>query len=148
MVIRLLIYNSSWVLCLGDFNTHFDQENDLRAKRHSTACPVRTVSFRMCVFQLMRKVIQSTCSWLMLEFLHPKGEPGPTLQGYVQSDHHPSTILDITCPKPHKPSKIIKFCVNSLIWIWNTSKENSLLVWLTAQSQVMWILWWKCIMKL
>ena len=67
----------------------------------------------------------------------PKREPGPTLQGYVQSNHHPSTILDITCPKPHKPSKIIKFCKLSNLDLENfKTKLSSRLADSTATSDV------------
>ena len=72
-------------------------------------------------------------------------QPGPTLQGHVQSDHYP-LCFDTTCPKPHKPSNVIQF--RKWFNLYFTSSQNVLLVWLTAQPQVMWSLWWMCIITL
>ena len=115
-------------------------------QRHSTACSVRSVSFSMFVFRLMRKVIHSTWSWLMLDILHSYGNLVPHYKAMfkVTIIHY---VLTSLVPNRINHPKSYSF-VNGLIWIWNTSSRNFLLVWLTAQPQVMWILWWMCIIKL
>ena len=107
MVTPLLIENSSRVLCLGDFNIHVDQENDLRAKAFNSLLSEIGLLQHVC-FPTHEKV--HTLDLVLTDVRHPTliREPGPTLQGYVQSDHNP-LCFDITCPKPHKPSKIIQF---------------------------------------
>ena len=110
MVTPLLIENSSRVLCLGDFNIHVDQENDLRmlrAKAFNSLLSEIGLLQHVC-FPTHEK--GHTLDLVLTDVRHPpllRG-PGPTLQGYVQSDHYP-LCFDITCPQPHKPSKIIQF---------------------------------------
>ena len=107
MVIPLLIANSSRILCLGDFNIHVDQENDLRAKAFDSLLSDIGLLQHVC-FPTHEK--GHTLDLVLTDARHPPliREPGPTLQGYVQSDHYPP-CFDITTPKPHKPSKIIQF---------------------------------------
>ena len=109
-------------------------------------CSVRSVSFSMFVFRLMRKVIHSTWSWLMLDILHSYGNLVPHYKAMfkVTIIHY---VLTSLVPNRINHPKSYSF-VNGLIWIWNTSSRNFLLVWLTAQPQVMWLLWWMCIIKL
>ena len=107
LVTPLLIENSSRILCLGDFNIHADQENDLRTKAFNSLLSEIGLLQHVC-FPTLEK--GHTLDLVLTDVRHPPliREPGPTLQGYVQSDHYPP-CFDITCPKPHKPSKIIKF---------------------------------------
>ena len=107
MVTPLLIENSSRILCLGDFNIHVDQESDLRAKAFNSLLSEIGLLQHVC-FPTHEK--GHTLDLVLTDVRHPPliREPGPTLQGYVQSDHYP-LCFDITCPKPHKPSKIIQF---------------------------------------
>ena len=99
-------------------------------QRHSTACSVRSVSFSMFVFRLMRKVIHSTWSWLMLDILHSYGNLVPHYKAMfkVTIIHY---VLTSLVPNRINHPKSYSF-VNGLIWIWNTSSRNFLLVWLTA----------------
>ena len=107
MVTPLLIENSSRILCLGDFNIHVDQESDLQAKVFNSLLSEIGLLQHVC-FPTHEK--GHTLDLVLTDVRHPPliREPGPTLQGYVQSDHYP-LCFDITCPKPHKPSKIIQF---------------------------------------
>ena len=76
---------------------------------------------------------------------HMKTDLGQTCIGYRGPVIH--YVLTSLVPNRINHPKSYSF-VNGLIWIWNTSSRNFLLVWLTAQPQVMWILWWMCIIKL
>ena len=88
---------------------HVDQENDLRAKATFISL-LSEISLLQHVCFLTHET-GHTLDLVLTDIRHPPliREPGPTLQGYVQSDHYPLSCFDITCPKPHKPSKIIQF---------------------------------------
>ena len=135
MVTPLLIEYSSRILCLGDFNIHVDQENDLRAKAFNSLLSEIGLLQHVC-FPTHEK--GHTLHLVLTDVRHPPliREPGPILQGYVQSDHYP-LCFDIICLKPHKPPKIIQFRKRSNLDLEHfKSKLSSSLADCTATSDV------------